>query len=135
MNLLCNAIDALEESNVERVKGEDAQNNLQPANLQPSIPCIWIRTEVIKRGSNNDHAVDSVVIRITDNGPGIAEDVRVHIFDPFFTTKPAGKGTGLGLSISYQFIVEKHGGQLTCVSAPDQGTEFAIELPIQQSRA
>jgi signal transduction histidine kinase len=60
------------------------------------------------------------------------EDVRARIFDPFFTTKPLGKGTGLGLSISYQIIVEKHGGKLKCLSAPNQGTEFVIEIPIRQ---
>jgi signal transduction histidine kinase len=59
------------------------------------------------------------------------EDIRSQIFHPFFTTKPVGKGTGLGLSISYQIVVEKHGGQLQCISAPNQGTEFRIEIPIQ----
>ncbi|HEY9297748.1 MAG TPA: ATP-binding protein, partial [Phormidium sp.] len=54
------------------------------------------------------------------------------LFNPFFTTKPVGKGTGLGLSISYQIVVEKHGGQLHCLSEPGQGTEFAIAIPIQQ---
>ncbi|MBD3563089.1 hybrid sensor histidine kinase/response regulator, partial [Planktothrix sp. FACHB-1355] len=51
----------------------------------------------------------------------------------FFTTKPVGKGTGLGLSISYQIVVEKHGGQLKCISTPGKGAEFAIEIPIRQS--
>ncbi|HBB33770.1 MAG TPA: hypothetical protein DC064_18725, partial [Cyanobacteria bacterium UBA9273] len=51
-------------------------------------------------------------------------------FDPFFTTKPFGKGTGLGLSISYEIVVEKHGGTLSCISAPGKGCEFAIEIPI-----
>jgi signal transduction histidine kinase len=62
----------------------------------------------------------------------MTEDVRARIFDPFFTTKPVGKGTGLGLSISYQIVVEKHGGQLKCISLPEQGTEFVIEIPIRQ---
>jgi signal transduction histidine kinase len=72
-----------------------------------------------------------VRIRICDNGPGIPEEVRSRIFDPFFTTKPIGSGTGLGLSISYQIVVEKHGGSLTCLSQPGQGTEFQIEIPMQ----
>lgn len=72
-----------------------------------------------------------IVVRIIDNGLGMTEDVRQRIFDPFFTTKPLGKGTGLGLSICYQIIVEKHGGQLKCFSAPNQGTEFVIEIPIK----
>jgi two-component system, NtrC family, sensor kinase len=74
------------------------------------------------------------VVRIIDNGLGIAEDVKERIFDPFFTTKPLGKGTGLGLSICHQIVVEKHGGQLRCFSAPNQGTEFVIAIPIQQKR-
>jgi signal transduction histidine kinase len=60
----------------------------------------------------------------------MTEDVRRRVFDPFFTTKPVGSGTGLGLSISYQIVVEKHGGQLKCISAPGQGTEFIIEIPL-----
>jgi signal transduction histidine kinase len=62
----------------------------------------------------------------------MTEDIKTRIFDPFFTTKPVGKGTGLGLSISHQIVVEKHGGRLRCISAPAQGTEFVIEIPIRQ---
>jgi len=57
------------------------------------------------------------------------EQVQSKLFDPFFTTKPVGKGTGIGLSISYQ-IVKKHGGQLTCTSAPGQGAKFVIKIPV-----
>ncbi len=88
-----------------------------------SSPTIWICTEV--RDGNR------AVIRIKDNGVGMTEDVQHKVFDPFFTTKPIGKGTGLGLSISYQIVVEKHGGKLQCISAPGQGTEFIINIPIQ----
>ncbi|MCT7954989.1 ATP-binding protein [Laspinema sp. D3] len=73
-----------------------------------------------------------VMIRIRDNGYGIPEDLQKQLFDPFFTTKPVGKGTGLGLSISYQIVVEKHGGQLLCFSEPGKGTEFAIIIPLKQ---
>ncbi|MBD3560673.1 HAMP domain-containing histidine kinase, partial [Planktothrix sp. FACHB-1355] len=73
-----------------------------------------------------------VTVRIRDNGPGMTEEVRKRLFDPFFTTKPVGKGTGLGLSISYQIVAEKHGGQLKCISAPGQGAEFIIEIPIDR---
>lgn len=108
MNILTNAIDALEESIV----------NIKTTN-QPQIS---ISTKVL----------DSkfVVIRIADNGLGMTEDVRKRLFDPFFTTKPVGKGTGLGLSISYQIVVEKHGGILNCLSEPGKGTEFWIQIPI-----
>ena len=74
-------------------------------------------------------------IRISDNGPGMSQEVRQRVFDPFFTTKPVGAGTGLGLSISYQIVVDKHGGELSCVSAPGEGTEFIIELPVHQNYA
>jgi signal transduction histidine kinase len=58
------------------------------------------------------------------------EDVQKKIFDPFFTTKPVESGTGLGLSISYQIVVEKHKGQISCISAPGQGTELSVEIPV-----
>ncbi|MBD2005323.1 HAMP domain-containing histidine kinase [Trichocoleus sp. FACHB-40] len=92
-------------------------------NPQSPIPEIRISTEV--QGN------DWVVVRIADSGCGMTQEVRRRLFDPFFTTKPVGKGTGLGLSISYQ-IVKKHGGILQCVSAPTQGAEFVIRIPIQQ---
>jgi two-component system, NtrC family, sensor kinase len=59
-------------------------------------------------------------------------EVRSRLYDPFFTTKPVGSGTGLGLTISYQIVTEKHGGRIYCNSAPGQGAEFAIEIPIEQ---
>jgi signal transduction histidine kinase len=112
MNIISNAIDALEENIKQQLLTGNA--------LNPSI--ISIQTEV----TNNDW----VRICITDNGPGIQEEIRQRLFDPFFTTKPVGKGTGLGLSISYQIITEKHGGKLWCESTPGQGTKFMIEMPI-----
>jgi signal transduction histidine kinase len=72
-----------------------------------------------------------VEIRIRDNGVGMSEAVRKSIFDPFFTTKKVGEGTGLGLSIVLG-IIEKHFGTITVESAPNEGTEFCIRLPIQQ---
>ncbi|HEY9834140.1 MAG TPA: HAMP domain-containing sensor histidine kinase, partial [Stenomitos sp.] len=71
-----------------------------------------------------------VVIRVADNGSGMDEAVKNQIFDPFFTTKGVGHGTGLGLSISYQIVVEKHLGQISCLTAPGQGTEFIVEIPV-----
>lgn len=114
MNLLSNAIDALEESNAGRSFDAIAD--------KPNR--IWIRTSTIEQ--------DWVQIAIADNGTGIPEKSRSHLFDPFFTTKPVGKGTGLGLSISYQIVAEKHGGKLWCDSTLGEGTKFAIEIPIHQ---
>ncbi|ALF56448.1 histidine kinase [Nostoc piscinale CENA21] len=115
MNVLSNAIDALE------YHPESTSATLQHQ--------ITVRTIVGEMNKN----VPSVVIYIKDNGLGIPEAVKTRIFDPFFTTKPVGKGTGLGLSISYQIVVDKHGGIFQCDSQPGQGTEFRIEVPIQQS--
>ncbi len=105
MNLLSNAIDALEDWDIEQ-------------------PKITITTEL----QNNQ-----AVIRLTDNGPGIPEKIRQRLFDPFFTTKPVGKGTGLGLAISYQIIVEKHQGEISCISEFGKGATFVIEIPAVSS--
>ena len=72
---------------------------------------------------------DYVAIKISDNGPGIPENILPHIFDPFFTTKPPGKGTGLGLAVS-QGIIARHGGQILVESEPGRGTTFTVILPV-----
>lgn len=120
MNLLSNAIDALE----MQIENSDSttKNRLKKTKKLE----IRIHTEVTK---NN-----CVAIRIADSGPGISEDVKKRLFDPFFTTKPIGKGTGLGLAISQSIVVEKHGGQFWCNSELGQGAEFAIEIPLRQKR-
>ncbi len=114
MNILSNALDAIEERDHPRSR----QKIQQPGQIH-------IYTE--QKDSNQAR------IRITDNGLGMTERVRRLLFDPFFTTKSVGKGTGLGLSISYQIVTEKHGGSLQCVSVPGQGAEFIIEIPVQQT--
>ncbi|MBD2166504.1 HAMP domain-containing protein [Calothrix membranacea FACHB-236] len=114
MNILANAIDAVEEANIKRSNQQIKDN--------PSR--ITIRTSLI----------DSqwVQIAIADTGTGIPETARHNLFNPFFTTKPVNKGTGMGLSISYQIITEKHGGKLEYVSTPGEGTEFIIQIPTRQ---
>ncbi|MBO3461103.1 HAMP domain-containing histidine kinase [Aetokthonos hydrillicola Thurmond2011] len=111
MNLLQNAIDALEE--------HDKEKSLKKSDNHHSL--ITIRTTVLN--------TKWVQISIKDNGPGMAKEMKERIFEPFFTTKPVGEGTGLGLSISYQIIVNMHHGKLKCISAPNQGSEFLIEIP------
>lgn len=123
MNLLSNAIDALEES--EAFLSLSAEFDAKTHTFSTNRPTIRIRTEVLEN--------QQVAIRIADNGKGIPEKSLPHLFDPFFTTKPVGKGTGLGLSISYQIITEKHRGSLRCISAPGEGAEFVVEIPINQS--
>jgi predicted ATPase/signal transduction histidine kinase/tRNA A-37 threonylcarbamoyl transferase component Bud32 len=121
MNVLSNGIDAVELG----VGIQETTAGLENPLSQICERKIEIRTEVCT--DNN-----FVRIYIADNGPGMTEEVRSRIFDPFFTTKAVGKGTGLGLSISYQIVVEKHGGKLMCLSAPGEGAEFAIEIPVRR---
>jgi len=71
----------------------------------------------------------TVLVSVSDTGPGISAEQLNKIFDPFFTTKPVGEGTGLGLSISHG-IVERHGGKIEVESAPDSGTVFTVFLPV-----
>ncbi len=120
MNILTNAIDALEESFVIcPILWENARKV-----EQMTSPQIRIRTQLQKP--------NQVIIGIADNGLGIPKEVKKQLFDPFFTTKPIGKGTGMGLAISYQIITERHGGSLECISQPGQGAEFAIKIPLIQ---
>ena len=73
--------------------------------------------------------VDSFInVDITDNGPGISEEVQKKVFDPFFTTKETGQGTGLGLWVSYD-IITKMGGNISIKSEVEKGTTFTISLP------
>ncbi len=111
MNVLANAIDALEESNTERSLAE----------IQANPNRITIKTFLDNK---------SVRIAIADNGKGMSESVKQKIFDHLFTTKDVGKGTGLGLAIAKQIIEEKHGGKLVCNSVIGEGTEFAIAIPL-----
>ncbi|QEI41296.1 Sensor protein ZraS [Dolichospermum sp. UHCC 0315A] len=110
MNLLSNAIDAIEE--------KSAQNS-------EFSPAINITTE---RQEN-----DWVLIKIIDNGSGIPPENQQKIFENFFTTKPRGVGTGLGLAITHEIVVKKHQGKITFHSDSNQGTEFTIFLPISHS--
>jgi two-component system, NtrC family, sensor kinase len=110
MNLISNAIDALEEA------AEDRPDEL----LRISI-C----TELA--------GFDRVIVRIADSGSGMTAQVKERMFEQFFTTKKIGKGTGLGLSIVYKILVENHRGILRCESELGKGTEFIIELPVEQT--
>jgi signal transduction histidine kinase len=103
MNILANAIDAVEEAQI-------------------NTGCITVKTELAENKQE-------VLIRITDNGIGMTEEVKQRIFDNLFTTKPVGKGTGLGLAIAYQIVVEKHNGVLDVSSYKGKGSEFIIRIP------
>ncbi|MDJ0553792.1 MAG: ATP-binding protein [Microcoleaceae cyanobacterium MO_207.B10] len=152
MNLITNALDALEEN-----QKNDSQPDSKPGK-------IWIYTAIKNLSSCSEDEVNNVVqssqdivevnsnsqtkyavasepnipehhqwcsIRIVDNGPGIPYEIQQQIFERFFTTKGVGKGTGLGLAISHQIVVEKHGGKLNLNSTSGVGTEFEILLPME----
>lgn len=112
MNLLTNAIDAVEQAN-QNQPDHEIHN------------CITIATK-----SAPNHQVQII---IKDNGIGMCETIQQQIFNPFYTTKPVGKGTGLGLSVAYQIVTEAHRGQLFCRSTPGKGTQFTVQIPEQLS--
>ncbi|PZO40062.1 MAG: PAS domain-containing sensor histidine kinase [Pseudanabaena frigida] len=112
MNLLSNAIDALQTTEKE---------GFFSGNESPSVT---ISTQIVN--------TNFVQISFKDNGYGMPESIKEKIFNPFFTTKPVGEGTGLGLSISYKIIVDKHGGKIQCISEERKGTEFLIEIPLSR---
>ncbi len=117
LNLLNNAFYAVN----ERALSEDGGGFL---------PKVTVSTELIsfKKGTKNEK---SVLIKIADNGGGIAPQIAEKIFQPFFTTKPTGKGTGLGLSLSYDIVTKGHGGQMTVESVLGEGATFVLKLPIE----
>ena len=122
MNVLTNAIDALEDAFVNNNLSSHGGDKEEP------VKCGQIRivTEICP-------GEKAVAVRIKDNGCGMTQTVRQKIFEPFFTTKPVGKGAGIGLTISHEIVVEQHGGKLTCNSAPGEGTELIIEIPLNQT--
>lgn len=111
MNILANAIDAIDESNQGRSFSE----------LEAHPNCIKIQTAL---------AVNHVQIAICDNGCGMSQEVQLRIFDHLYTTKTVGKGTGLGLAIAQQIIEEKHGGTIEVNSELSKGTTFIIKIPV-----
>lgn len=113
MNILANAIDAIEEFNTKRTYREIKDRPSQIEIRTSTIDSQWIQ------------------IAIADNGAGMTEAIQKQIFNPFFTTKPIGKGTGMGMAISYQIIIEKHGGKLECFSTLGEGTKFVIQIPVK----
>ena len=121
MNLLANAIDAIQDGNRSSGMG----NSKESSNSQ--FPTIRISTELNQELTN-------VLIRISDNGVGMSEEVKRHVFDHLFTTKPVGKGTGLGLAIAKSIVVEKHQGTLEVYSQLGQGSEFLITIPLKSEK-
>ncbi len=113
MNVLVNAIDALEEAS-QKQSFEKLKTNPHQIKLQTQI----------------DKSSDCAIVQIYDNGIGMCEDVKQRVFDHMFTTKPVGKGIGLGMAIAYQIVVDKHAGTIEVDSTPGCGTEFTICIPL-----
>jgi len=118
MNILVNAIDAIESSYLSPAIVASKLFNFQSLDKPQQIT---IRTSLVDE--------KWVQILIADNGIGMTEDIKQYIFNPFFTTKAIGKGTGMGLSISYQIVTEKHNGKLECISELYKGAKFIINIP------
>ena len=112
MNILANAIDMFDEM-AQRRSFKELEANPQQ---------ITICTVAME---------NQMQISIRDNGQGMSEAVKARIFDHLFTTKAVGKGTGLGLAIAHQIVVEKHQGQITVNSVPNEGTVFSIVIPVK----
>lgn len=129
MNLISNAIDALEE--IKPLEQNSYPTPPASDGAEIDRPRITIRTMHIP---DPQGGMPRAIICIADNGPGIPSEIQERLFTPFYTTKPVGKGTGLGLSLSHEIIVNKHGGEIHCYSQPGEGTEFWIELPVNQVR-
>jgi two-component system NtrC family sensor kinase len=77
------------------------------------------------------HEGNEVLVRISDTGHGMTQEVLSRLFTPFFTTKPPGKGAGLGLSISYG-IMSRHNGRIDVKSQFGQGSTFTLHFPVAQ---
>lgn len=134
MNLVSNAIDALEDA------VEFHQESQQ--SFQPSLTISTSLEDVQEQGDRDVSTASpgpvpeqpqsggTLCVTITDNALGIPESIQSRLFDPFFTTKPVGRGTGMGLSISYQIVTERHRGTLSCSSTQGQGTTFTIKIPL-----
>jgi two-component system NtrC family sensor kinase len=122
LNLLGNAFDAVSQ---RREKGggrrESVGEKTEEGEYQPQVAVSTVR----KNGQ--------IEVRVSDNGPGVPEEIRAKIFEPFFTTKPTGSGTGVGLSLSYDIITQGHGGSLRVESSDQGGAEFVVTLPVDSN--
>ncbi|MBE9060481.1 sensor histidine kinase [cf. Phormidesmis sp. LEGE 11477] len=136
MNILINAIDALDEYHINQNKVRPAEGTIAEGTIEKAIEKTDNQTELAAEWtpqitiSTELSSTQEAVITITNNGPIIPENIQEKIFDPFFTTKPVGKGIGLGLSTSHTIVTQQNKGRLLCVSTPEAGTQFIIKLPL-----
>lgn len=144
-------VGPLLESTIALLRNELLANDVRveltvdPDSPEPELNANQIKQVFLNLLSNAVHAIastgrpgtirvharpwlDGVAVQVTDDGPGMGDDVAGHVFEPFYTTKAEGRGTGLGLSIC-QGIVKEHGGRITLETAPGSGATFTVELP------
>lgn len=115
MNLLANAIDALEEAIARNIYDHG------------ETPTIWLKTA--------RHDDQNITVTVRDNGIGFEHIDTSKIFNHFFISKPIGKGTGIGLSIAHKIVTQKHGGSLKFNALENGLTEFVMQLPIRATPA
>ncbi|MGD1939186.1 MAG: ATP-binding protein [Cyanophyceae cyanobacterium] len=117
MNLISNAVDAVEEKYKEDVAAgrSFSRGALKIEIVTEQLDPHWVR------------------VRVRDSGKGLPDGVAQRLFDPFFTTKEVGQGTGLGLSIAYKIVAERHGGRITGRSHGGGGAEFIVDLPVDMT--
>ncbi|GAA4451347.1 hypothetical protein GCM10023189_13280 [Nibrella saemangeumensis] len=127
LNLYNNAFYATQEKARVLANGRGTPARGTPA-YQPQVS---VSTQIRPAASEED--VDTVEIRVKDNGMGIPQEIINKIYQPFFTTKPTGQGTGLGLSLSYDIVTKGHGGDLSVETEPGQYSEFIIHLPCRSA--
>ena len=119
INLCNNAFYAVNKRKLKLANVGEVQNFADVTNYVPTVTISTQKTD------------NQVIIKVTDNGIGMSDEVKIKIFQPFFTTKPTGEGTGLGLSLSYDIITKGHGGTLDVESKEGEGTTFIIKLTIK----
>jgi signal transduction histidine kinase len=117
--------------NLPRIEAYASELNQVWTNIiDNAIDAMNGKGEIKIKTYEEDHRV---VVEITDNGPGIPQEIQSRIFEPFFTTKAPGHGTGLGLHISHDIIANRHHGQILVESKPGE-TKFKVILPINLAK-
>jgi two-component system NtrC family sensor kinase len=109
--------------------------NCDPGQIQQVLIVLLVNAqEALGRGGEvtveTRRAGAGIEIVVRDTGPGIPHELQLQIFEPFFSTKDDPHRTGLGLAVA-KGIVERHGGIIRLNSAPGQGAEFIVELPLE----
>jgi PAS domain S-box-containing protein len=135
---------ALKTSNIKVIRDYTADLpmiTIDPGQIQQVLLNLVVNAEFAMRSAHDkgvltiraEKTASHVRITVSDDGPGVPEDILNKVFNPFFTTKELGEGTGLGLSLSIG-IVHEHKGDLRCESIPGQGASFILELPVTEAK-